>query len=56
VGILPLIRVTSCRKLYFLGLRIHHGGVCAIAVGLALVGVWHDRHDFPWPLRDPFVD
>ncbi len=46
------LRITRDRKVYFFGLRIHHGPPCAALAVLALIGLWHDRRDFPWPLRD----
>lgn len=47
-----LVRVTSDRKLYAFGLRLHHGltGAVLTALGIALVA--HDARDFPWRLRD----
>jgi hypothetical protein len=48
------LTVTPCRKVYVAGwMRIHHGlvGMAAILAGAALV--WDDRHDWPFPIRDP---
>lgn len=49
---MALIRLTRCRKLYVLGLRFHHGPPCVALAVLGVLGAWHDRRDFPWPLRD----
>jgi hypothetical protein len=37
---------------YVFGWRLHHGllGCVFAVIGAALAA--HDRHDFPWPLRD----
>jgi hypothetical protein len=35
-------------RVFFLGLRVHHGPVCLLVALLALTGAWHDRRDFPW--------
>lgn len=60
-----LVVLTRCRKLYVAGIRIHHGlfgevltvaGVVLQRPVVALAGlalITHDRHDFPFPLRDP---
>lgn len=47
-----LIRVTSDRKLYVLGLRLHHGLTGTFLAALGAILVVHDARDFPWRLRD----
>jgi hypothetical protein len=39
-------------RTYVYGWRLHHGllGCVLAAIGAALAA--HDRHDFPWPIRD----
>jgi hypothetical protein len=48
----PGTRVTACRKVYIVGLRIHHGLAGAAMLALGAVLVIHDRRDWPWPLID----
>jgi hypothetical protein len=39
------------RRLWICGRRCHHGLVCAAVAAIALIGVYHDRKDWPWPLE-----
>lgn len=47
-----MIRITSTRRLYVCGARLHHGltGAFLAALGVALMA--HDKADWPWPVRD----
>lgn len=47
-----LLRITPTRRLYCLGLRVHHGPVGVLLAVLGLVLAVHDRRDYPWPLRE----
>lgn len=50
-----LLRITPTRRLYCLGLRVHHGPVGVLLAVLGLVLAVHDRRDvWVWlRLRDP---
>jgi hypothetical protein len=53
VVLIHITRHPKGPRLHVCGLRIHHGsfGVALSLLGLALV--WHDLHDWPWPIHDP---
>jgi hypothetical protein len=47
-----MVRVTSNRRLYVFGFRLHHGLTGAVLAVLGTVLAVHDAADFPWRLRD----
>lgn len=36
------------RRVWVLGLRIHHGAFGFLLLVIGTLLVWHDRRDFPW--------
>lgn len=49
---LKFVLITSDRKVYVFGLRIHHGLAGLFAIAAGSLALWHDWKDRPWYLRD----
>lgn len=47
-----MVRLTSERRLYVAGRRIHHGRAGWWLVKLGVLLMLHDILDWPWPVRD----
>lgn len=46
------IELTPCRKVYVCGRRLHHGLAGLVFMAAGFVAFWHDRRDWPFPLKD----
>ncbi len=49
---LPFSYDAQRRRVYVLGARIHHGGVGVVLIAVGTALLFHDRRDWPFPLRD----